>query len=36
MAPMQVLNIKMLEWREREHEDDDIIIRNDPGTFNAL
>jgi len=26
----------MLEWRERKHEDDDLIVRNDPGTFNAL
>jgi hypothetical protein len=36
MAPMQVLTIKMLEWREREHEDDDFFAGNDPGTVNAL
>jgi hypothetical protein len=26
----------MLEWREREHEEDDAISRNDPGTVAAL
>jgi hypothetical protein len=26
----------MLEWRETEHEDDDYIVGNDPGTVNAL
>ena len=26
----------MLEWREREHEEDDAIVRNDPGTVAAL
>jgi hypothetical protein len=26
----------MLEWREREHEDDDFMALNDPGTVNAL
>jgi hypothetical protein len=36
MAPLQVLTIRMLEWREREHEDDDFIVGNDPGTVNAL
>jgi hypothetical protein len=36
MAPLQVLIITMLEWREREHEEDDAIARNDPGTVAAL
>jgi hypothetical protein len=27
---------KMLEWREREHEDDDSMALNDPGTIDAL
>jgi len=27
---------KMLEWREREHEDEDYFARNDPGTINSL
>jgi hypothetical protein len=26
----------MLEWREREHEEDDAITGNDPGTVDAL
>jgi hypothetical protein len=26
----------MLEWREREHEEDDAIVRNDSGTIAAL
>jgi hypothetical protein len=30
------LNVKMLEWREREHEDDDFFAENDPGMVNAL
>jgi hypothetical protein len=36
MAPLQVLTIRMLEWREREHEDDDFIVGNVPGTVNSL
>jgi hypothetical protein len=36
MAPLQVLIITMLEWREREHEDDDAIVGNDPGTVASL
>jgi hypothetical protein len=36
MAPLQVLTITMLEWREREHEEDDAIAGNDPGTVAAL
>jgi hypothetical protein len=26
----------MLEWREREHEEEDYFARNDPGTVMAL
>jgi hypothetical protein len=26
----------VLEWREREHEEDDAIVGNDPGTIVAL
>ena len=26
----------MLEWREREHEEEDYFTRNDPGTIMAL
>jgi hypothetical protein len=26
----------VLEWREREHEEDDVIARNNPGTIAAL
>jgi hypothetical protein len=26
----------MLEWREMEHEEDDAIVENDPGTIDAL
>jgi hypothetical protein len=26
----------MLEWREREHEEEDSIVGNDPGTVVAL
>jgi hypothetical protein len=26
----------MLEWHEREHEEDDAIVRNDPGTVISL
>jgi hypothetical protein len=26
----------MLEWREREHEEDDFVVENDPGTVTAL
>jgi hypothetical protein len=36
MALLQVLTITMLEWREREHEEDDSIIGNDPGTVTTL
>jgi hypothetical protein len=36
MTPLQVLIITMLEWREREHEEDDAIARNDPGIVDAL
>jgi hypothetical protein len=28
--------VKMLEWREREHEDEDYIVENDLGMVNAL
>jgi hypothetical protein len=35
-GPLQVWTIKMLEWREREHEDEDFSTRNDPGTVAAL
>jgi hypothetical protein len=31
-----ILIAKMLEWREREHEDDDAMALNDLGTINAL
>jgi hypothetical protein len=30
------LTVRMLEWREREHEDEDYFIGNDPRTVNAL
>jgi len=30
------LTITMLEWRERKHEEDDSIVRNDPGIVAAL
>jgi hypothetical protein len=30
------LMVKMLEWREREHEDEDYFTGNDPGMVNAL
>jgi hypothetical protein len=36
MNPLQILIITMLEWREREHEEDDAIAENDPGTVAAL
>jgi hypothetical protein len=36
MAPLQVLIITMLEWREREHEEDDAIAENDPRIVAAL
>jgi hypothetical protein len=36
MAPLQVLIITMLEWREREHEEDDAIAGNDLGTVSSL
>ena len=26
----------MMEWREREHEEENAIVRNDPGTVSAL
>jgi len=26
----------VLEWREREHEEEDVIVRNNPGTVAAL
>jgi hypothetical protein len=35
-SPCRCLIAKMLEWREREHEDDDFMDLNDPGTINAL
>jgi hypothetical protein len=28
--------VKMLEWREREHEEEDYFVRNDPGMVMAL
>jgi hypothetical protein len=28
--------VNMLEWREREHEDEDYFVGNDPGTVNSL
>jgi hypothetical protein len=28
--------IKMLEWHEREHEEEDYFFENDPGTVMAL
>jgi hypothetical protein len=31
-----ILVAKMLEWREREHEDDDEMDLNDPDTINSL
>jgi hypothetical protein len=36
MAPLQILIIMMLEWREREHEEDDAIVVNDLGIVVAL
>jgi hypothetical protein len=36
MAPFQVLIITMLEWREREHEEDDAITKNDLRTVVSL
>ena len=36
MTPLQLLIITMLEWREREHEEDDSIAKNDPCTVAAL
>ena len=34
--PCKCLLAKMLEWRECEHEEDDIIDLNDLGTLNSL
>jgi hypothetical protein len=34
--PCRCLIAKMLEWREREHEEDDLMALNDPGTMNSL
>jgi len=34
--PCRFLIAKMLEWREREHEDDEFESLNDMGTVNAL
>jgi hypothetical protein len=28
--------VKMLEWHEREHEEEDYFVGNDPGTVMAL
>jgi hypothetical protein len=28
--------VRMLEWREREHEDNDYFVENDPVMVNAL
>jgi hypothetical protein len=28
--------VRMLEWREREHEDEDYFVGNDPGMVNSL
>ena len=36
LIPCRCLIAKMLEWREREHEDDDSMALNDPGTIHAL
>ena len=36
MNPLQVLIITLLEWREREHEEDDAIVENDPRTVASL
>jgi hypothetical protein len=36
MSPLQVLTITMLEWREREHEEDDANSRNDSSTVATL
>jgi hypothetical protein len=35
-SPCRCLIAKMLEWRERENEDDEFMALNDPGTVNAL
>jgi hypothetical protein len=35
-SPCRYLIAKMLEWREREHEDDEFEALNDPGTVNSL
>jgi hypothetical protein len=35
-SPCRYLIAKMLEWREREHEDDDFLALNDPYIINAL
>ena len=32
----QDLTIMVVEWREREHGDDDDVILSDPGAINAL
>jgi hypothetical protein len=29
-------SVKILEWREREHEEEDYFFGNDPGTVMAL
>jgi hypothetical protein len=36
MDPLQVLIITVLEWREREHEEDDAIAKNDLRTVVSL
>jgi hypothetical protein len=36
LLPYKCLIAKMLEWRECEHEDDNSMALNDPGTINAL
>jgi hypothetical protein len=36
MAPLHMLTITMFEWREREHEEDDSIARNDSGIVVSL
>jgi hypothetical protein len=35
-SPCRCLIAKILEWREREHEDDDFMALNDLGTINVI
>jgi hypothetical protein len=36
LLPCRCLIAKMLEWREHEHEDDESMALNDPGTIDSL